>query len=594
MLYNLAILGRGSAAAYYLNTIDQNEFPKILVIGMEDPWAEKRGLNPDDVRDPVNYINQTAQMIAHYSDTVPAYGEGLVPRSDWSSANKRVIDQCNVKMVKGAVRNVKKVATPEPYKVALDRPEFVFLIEARVDGYIFAPRFHAAKVIVATGAGAHKAPNATLENLAKSHGDRFMDMDAFARIPGGQRAGKRVIVQGPNAAVDTADTAQYNNCQVFWLVGSTQPQVLATPHQTGARAVLDGSNKTGSRKVQIDTRTEPLKVELLGREIKVTLKSETLTADYYVWGIGQDAEGAVSFIDANLVKELAPIYDTNQRHGQAWESVEGFQSKGTTHKGGLQVVGALARQVLLSSKGLNHSYLSQMEEVIQGLQGKILQYSSELAHNGFGVLSERVTASVDKHKDLPGLIGELESMRSKMDAISPTWINQTKALAAMITNYAVAKLYFDKHGMEVKDDDLNNALKLLTPSTVGSPQLGSIRTTTAAINGFMPKYVATDANFSHDDQTMLRVFIAVNYPLVEEREAQVVIKEIFDRRKAARQVASGPPVATGPGATTPMGVWGFNPQDIQEFKLKLKGLNDRKLGVLASAKMVGTGQTKFT
>jgi hypothetical protein len=126
MLYNLAILGRGSAAAYYLNTIDQNEFPKIIVIGMDDPWDEKRGVNPYDARDPMNYINQTAQMIAHYSDTAPAYSEDLVPRRNWSSANKRVIDQCNVKMVKGTIQSVKKVVTPEPYKVAFDRPEFVF------------------------------------------------------------------------------------------------------------------------------------------------------------------------------------------------------------------------------------------------------------------------------------------------------------------------------------------------------------------------------------------------------------------------------------------------------------------------------------
>ena len=609
MLYNLAVLGRGSAAAYYLNTIDQNEFPKIIVIGVDDPWDDKRGINPYDARDPVNYINQTAQMIQHFGDKVPEFSDskqGLVPRRDWSAANKRVIDQCNVKKVTGTILNVKKVPTPEPYKVALYRPEHVYLIEARVSGISFNVRYHAAKVVVATGAGPHKAPNETLERLALAQPGQFMDMDAFARIPGYRRAGKRVIVQGPNAAVDTADTSQYNDCTVFWLYGSTPPQLLATPHQTGARAVYDpstkktGSNTTGSRAIRIDTKTEPENVEFVGGEVKAKLKAETLTADFYVWGIGQDDTAAVSFIDPKLLEELEPIYDVNQRHGQAWESVEGFQNKGTSHKGGFQVVGALARQVLIANKGLSHTYLDQLGEVIKGLQGKIRDYSSsaagEVKSQGYDFLLldvGKMKSQMDEGS-VPHLIQSLELMKKHMESISPTWTKYTRALAAMIANYAVAKLYFDKHGTSVKDDDLNNALQILTPSTVGSPQLGSIRTTTSAINGFMPKYVASDANFSHDDATMLRVYIAVNYPLVDEPQAQQVIQEIFNRRKLGRDIALGKPAPQGADTSKAMGVWGFTPQEIQEFKLKLKGFNDSRLGEMATPKVVGTGQTVVT
>lgn len=594
MLYNLAVLGRGSAAAYYLNTLDQNEYPKILVIGLDDPWDAKRGNNPYDWRDPVNYINQTAQMIEHFGESVPAYSEsgGMVPRRDWASANKQIIDQCAVKQVNGQVVNVKKVQRPEMYRVTFSKPEFSYLIEIRMSGQNFNNRYHAAKVVVATGAGAHKAPNKELENLAKTHPDRFMDMDAFARIPGGRRAGRRVIVQGPNAAVDTADTAQYNDCTVFWLVGSTQPAILATPHQVGARAILDGSSKTGSRKVQIDTKTEPERVEFVGGEVRVKLKAETLTADFYVWGIGQDEKGALSFIDSALLKELEPIYDVNQRHGEAWESVEGFQTKGTSRQGGFEVIGALARQVVMDNKGLNHTYLSQLEEVIQDLQKKILKYSGDVPPKTLETLSKKVTDTVAQYPDVKSLKGALEGLRHSLNLQSPTWQKQTNALVAMITNYAVAKLYFDKHGAAVKDEDLNNALKILTPSTVGSPQLGSIRTTTAAINGFMPEYVAKDANFSHDDQTMLRVYIAATYPLVSEEEAQGLIREIIGRRKLSRDVASGKAVPGGLGDPKPMQPYGFTPDEVDQFKMKLKVFNERRTGELSSAKVVGTGQTK--
>lgn len=325
---------------------------------------------------------------------------------------------------------------------------------------------------------------------------------------------------------------------------------------------------------------------MAGREIKVKLKAETLTADYYVWGIGQDDKAALSFIDKNLRDELEPIYDVNQRHGQAWESVEGFQTKGTTRKGGFEVIGALARQVIIENKGLNHTYLSQLEEVIQDLQKRILTYSGEVPANTLKILSQKVTDTVGPKPDVPSLENTLKGMRYELNLKSPTWQKQTNALAALITNYAVAKLYFNSHGNAVKDEDLNNALTILTPSTVGSPQLGGIRTTTAAINGFMPKYVATDANFSHDDQTMLRVFIAAKYPAVSEEEAQNVIREIIGRRQLSRGI-----ITKENKDMKSMAPYGFTPDEVNEFKTKLKIYNDRRIGELATAKTVGTGQT---
>jgi hypothetical protein len=412
-------------------------------------------------------------------------------------------------------------------------------------------------------------------------------MDKFARDPSKRTAGKRIIVQGPNAAVDTADTAQYNNCTVYWLVGRSAPAILATPHQVGARAVIGGSNTTGSRTIQIDQEKDPEKIEVSGNEIKVKLSKETspIVVDSYVWGIGQDEKKALSFIDAVLLNALEPIYDINQRHGEAWESVEGFQTKGTSRQQGFEVIGALARQVIMNNKGLSHTYLGQLQEVIEQLQGKIATYAGDVPKTTMDTLSKKVTDIVGQSPDITTLKSTLDSLRFALNGQSPTWQKQTNALVALIINYAVAKLYFDKHGMAITDDDLNNALKILSPSTVGSPQLGSIRTTTAAINGFMPKYVVSDANFSHDDQTMLRVFIAANYPLVTEEEAQEVIRDIIGRRKQARgsaQATSG---------AKPMGSYGFTPEEVNEFKTRLKVYNERRVGDLSTAKVVGTGQT---
>ena len=345
MPYNLAILGRGSAAAYYLSTVDLNQFPKTIVIGLDDPWDGQRGTNPYDADDPANFINQTAQMIEKYGDSVPEYSTDLYPRGDWANSNKRVFDQCKIDLVKGQILKVRQTQTPERYKASLNNSDKCFEITVkRSHGEV---DYHVSKVVVATGASSHKIPPKVVE-WARRYPDLFMDMDKFARDPMKRGPGKRIIVQGPNAAVDTADTSQYNDCTVYWLVGRSAPAILATPHQVGAREVIKGT--TASRTIQIDQDKDPSKIEVNGKEIKVSLTKEPspIVVDYYVWGIGQDEKKALSFIDPGLLGDLEPIYDINQRHGEAWESVEGFQTKGTSCLQGFEVIGALARQVIVN------------------------------------------------------------------------------------------------------------------------------------------------------------------------------------------------------------------------------------------------------
>lgn len=579
MPWHLAILGAGSSAAYFLNTLDLNQYSKVVVIGEDDPWNGQRGLNPSKPNDPANFVNQTPQMISHFGNKVPPMGTDLYPRRAWAASNKWIFDKCNVAQVKGKILKVSQTRAPDRYKAAMKGAEKVFSIEVRrATGTI---EYLAAKVIVATGAGPHKAPDSRLEKLAQQHPSLFMDMDAFGRKPELRQQNVRVIVHGPNAAVDTADTAAWNKCVVYWLANN--PQLLSTPHQVGARAVVaskDGSKLYSLQRPKDTTKPilDPKEIRVEGKKIKVILQDGTnLEADYYVWGIGQDDKKAVSFIDPSLLTNLEPIYDVNQRHGAAHESVHGFQLKGTTATEGFQVVGALARQVLINSnKTLNHNYLEKLEAVIADLQNQLLAWI-ELADNGYNVLLEPIEEMLDRSASLERLISSLNFVRQRAANLTPTWSQIVQALVAMIINWAIAKAYFGKHDKEVKDDDLNQALKILTPSTVGSPQLGSIRTTTAAMNGFMPKYVsapkAGDVNFSHDDQTVLRLYIAKNFPCVPEEDAARLIRRVIAGR-----------------AKTKDG-WGYTDVEVRKFKDELERINLRWIGVVSTPKMVGTGQT---
>lgn len=567
--FNLAILGAGSSAAYYLNTLDRNQFPKIAIVGQADPWAGQRGSNFSNTDDPVNIVNQSAHMIEHFGDTVPQRTQTLYPRNDWAESNKKILDQVTHQRFDGRISSVSR------YK----KDSSLYRIQVVVDGE--AVNILAAKVVVATGAGQHKPPTPELERLAQSHPKLFMDMDRFARHPEYRVPGKHIIVQGPNAAVDSVDTAAFNQCHVYWFTG--EPALLATKHQDGARAVNRGD---GGQKYSLNRNSDPKSIRLLANgKIQVELTNYpnmVIDADHYVWGIGQDDQAAVEFISSELRAELQPIYDKNQRFGAAHQSVLGFELPGTTFAQGFEVVGALSRQMLISTSvagkpQMKHTYLRDMAAVIAELQVQISFWTPDLEVINHGVLLQPVGEWM-KQKTFQDLQTSFATEQAQLACTAPTWTRQVKALTSMMLNYAVAQDYFANH-TTVTDADLNNALKITTPSTVGSPQLGSIRTVTQAMHGFVPKYVApqdgmSDVNFSHDDRTVLRVYIAVNYPLVEENDASAVIEEIISRRRKPEEDP-----------------WGYTQTQVNDFNSKLKVLNSKASICLQGAKTIGTGQT---
>ena len=68
--YDLALIGGGSAAAYYLNTLDRSFYSNILVVGDADPWAGRRGLNRRRSNDPVNIVNHTVFAIGLFGSAL--------------------------------------------------------------------------------------------------------------------------------------------------------------------------------------------------------------------------------------------------------------------------------------------------------------------------------------------------------------------------------------------------------------------------------------------------------------------------------------------------------------------------------------------
>lgn len=187
-VWDLIICGRGSAAAYYLTTLDRSLFPNILVIGAPDPWGNERGYNPTAKSDPVNFINHTWQMIAHLGDVFPDFDTSLVDRRAFADANSRLIDQCSTSVVVASITGIEELeelavsirihpsGRLRLFRVSTDQPA----------------QYLGKKIVVATGAGPHRTPD---EVKGLNAPNAIMDMDTFARKAGTfSNAAKQTVV----------------------------------------------------------------------------------------------------------------------------------------------------------------------------------------------------------------------------------------------------------------------------------------------------------------------------------------------------------------------------------------------------------------
>jgi hypothetical protein len=522
-IWDLIVVGRGSAARYYLTSIEREAFPNILVVGLKDPWGGDRGTDLSAPSNPVNKINQTKGMIFSQNQAEPEFSEEMVDRLAWADETKRIIDRIATKVVDGEVIDAE---ISESGRV----PKFI-----RASGRMrlctvklkSGVTYDAKKIVIATGAGGHQEP-AEVRNLTKQFPAFVMNMDEFARKSGtfADPSKLTVFVQGWNAAIDTVDTAKFQKFNVVWLVKEgAEIGMLATPHQVYARdaAKNDVKRYKGAErgKPAFTVRVTPGNAA----PVEVVIGSETLKGNYFVYGMGQEPEDAMKgVLPPGLRDKLVPIYDINQRHGPAHATVLGFKLENSDWDNGFEVVGALCTQVARMKGGVKHTYLKELEGRIDEVRKKVLQHLLRLEKvPATSILFE----SVDK---LGKMNTEVARRRLGLAldpavAMYPTWKNHIVAIQNLLTNYVCAAYAFSNR-KTVTDNDLNRITKTLTPSTVAHAQLGGIRAATTSMNGF----AKLNPSVSQDDRTMLRADIAYNYPFVSEADAQTIMHDMIEGR----------------------------------------------------------------
>ena len=355
--HKLAILGLGSAAAYYVNALGEGyNHEHTLLVGEQDSWLpsghqRSRGKG---------YINHEAHLIGQWGKTVPRFGTTYVDRKAFADANAEVlqrIERDGGERLEGAVTRVSR------------ETDHWFRIE-----FSNGSRRWARKVVIATGAGPHANRGFEVAQAARS---QVMDLDAFMRAHPSHcsQKGRSIIVHGPNAGIDAVERAgECGFSRIFWFMSQKSSpaflsgnRLLHAPHVPPTKLIerTDFKPDTAPQSaiVKIDKHQDKIRVSFIIPGGAVRHED----VDLYVYALGQDgaAEGAVLNIldEAVRQKQLVPIYDIQGRHATAEEQraharaprgakppihenvIVGFQLVGTTFEAGIEVIGAAANMV---------------------------------------------------------------------------------------------------------------------------------------------------------------------------------------------------------------------------------------------------------
>lgn len=295
--YNLALIGSGSTAAYYIDTLGPAyDHSTTVVIGprFSNPWLKERG-------QALSFVNHTQRQIAMPSSNVTAYGgnESFVNRVAFGQAADKVIRDSGCDWLECSTRRIEK--RDGLYLITCSNGETV----------------QARKVIFAAGAGGLRTPPELKDTRVKNR-HRIVDMNTFIRdicegIPG------RVVVWGANAAIDAVAAAKIHGWDIAAWLYSSPPAWLP-----GTRYKSPPYELQKVKQVRYQGRTA-IKIVDDGKLLKVlnVNKTEAAQVDYVVYGLGtedllkyRNEKGELlrdSMMDVTVLEDeenLSPILDT--------------------------------------------------------------------------------------------------------------------------------------------------------------------------------------------------------------------------------------------------------------------------------------------
>lgn len=570
---DVVYIGVGASTAYSLavrNQETQANLPggddtpyagKMTIIGKSDAWeASVRGSGD---------INHQHELIDHWGAHAPRFDAQVATRESFAQQNAGQILQAvnmGAEAIANSVKNVQR------------ETDGTFTLTLSDDSTL-----RAKKVVVASGAGAHtavdhpsaiptKAEAALLKNnqihLPDDLRHKSMDLDSFMRLTDYGKesdwAGKRIVVHGPNAGIDAVERAGRLGADVLWISRTSDPVLLdgntlthaqrfAEKGVTKAESVSVSAGEDGRLKLDINTFQVDDKNKVIndakGQPVP-SGKTVSETADLYVYALGQDADSvdqksgevAVGGFLKDFIGKLEPQYDINQNFSdKPFETVLGFQVKNQSASGqsypadtGLEVIGAAASTI---ANRVKHNFLEKSLEDLASTAKKDL--SGDQAGKLLDALksgnADAARAVLKEARDALGPV-EFGPMTHEMTVQN----NVLRHLEKSVERYFDADKFFNPKDPKTgaaqpakvyANKELDNTNRDQVSSVLQAAQLGAVKASLGALEAFIPGYVqAGEANFSTDNRTQLRVFIAVNFPEITNDQATSFINDVITMR----------------------------------------------------------------
>ena len=529
----LALLGMGSSIGYYITSLGKSyDHKHTIVIGKENPWKSRRGIVPF-VNHPMGMIepwgkeapeSQFATRKEEFSSHEPE--DVFASRTEFAQKTKEAIVSPAATVIDGSVKKVSKaidlddptlrklLLTPTStfnYKKLWDALEwrlqrnnftlFDYIIET--DRGFYA----AKKVVMGTGGGPHRLPNhAKVKNVEderigsnerakkRTIRNQVMDMDAFLRLSSDEVAGKNVVVQGTNAAIDAADRAIADGGTLVAWLGSKPPFLYKTLLKNAPSPQVEEKRvaaKRDSEKILIQN-DGTLKISFTIRDGESTTVNSPVTADYFVYGIGQDidaedAESDTSGPAAILSKEAFEALRKNEAvikgdSAGAFDSTYGLGLRIGNEESGLSVIGASAWRL---SRGKTRGILDEIAKVvpsnvvsseqlgaIKSSTGAMNSYMPEYIGKGFNWLTADpnmiVAYLIIQHPNTPQKVadGFIKSVR-QLRRLYPNGIPESvkkrfltgKIKGEMATQMALETANFLRRNTALREEEMVKTLK---------------------------------------------------------------------------------------------------------------------------------------
>jgi hypothetical protein len=572
-VYRIALVGRGSAIAYYLSalaprTVCKDESDSIalhrsmVIFGKVDPWSkEVRG---------EGYINHEEHLIGHWGKTVAKYSADYMRRSAFAKQNSAAF--------KRAEELGATLADMEVYSI--DKLGDLYQVFTKNNTSYFA-----AFVVAAMGLGPHRgvnsgkgAPMLDLENatvldttlMQDRLAPSVMDLDRFMReypeIGGIEKnTTKRLVaaprlkiaVQGANAGIDAVQRAWQLGHEIVWLCPNEPIFLKGNRLPIAREGVADVTRHMLARNTEVYVSpADHGKVRLRWTE---GTGEKADTVDVFVIAVGQDpyAKGAVGdvlFKRGNIQEAaLRMMWDFDQVFGLPFQTILGYQMPGHRRGFGLQIIGATcevlnrALSPIFNEERLVEDFIEQLtpigEEPTPKTSNEQIDASRSLTEKWS---SKREAFHAERHKNWVRAIAQ----RDRFILLARAYISNVKtdrmtALLALLVHQvdptAVPKTLSDILKKDFKNDtflvsQLATAERPATSAGASAllpSQLSAVRAVVAALNAFIPEYILQgDANFTTDDRNMLAVYIAQNFQGFTPVEANARVSATMSLRRS--------------------------------------------------------------